>query len=254
MKLGIIAEDVDNILHQTIGLIRRTGINIEVLNPELSNQEMLDCGFDCCFIKSSSYKAIDCARTLQNRGVYILNDLNIIDSLRDKSYVYQQLVTNGLKIPDYNLVNSLDCMTKNIKDYPLVIKPVFGSRNNNVITIKSIEDIPSTIDWPVIAQKYIPFDIEYKGYRIGDSIFLSPESSIQYENQSQIEKNKLFPLITQCGNILGLDLYSIDILFYQNQWYVIDLNISGSFNSMLDSANLIAKYIINKIPQKIYQK
>lgn len=103
-----------------------------------------------------------------------------------------------------------------------------------------------------IIQDFVKPDSEIKVYVIGRQTFLkdiknpccSPSSKkiLSGKLLSEIKKSAI-----QIGRLSGLEIYNVDILIKDSQFYIVDVNDFPSFKKIPKAAGKISDYLIQKV-------
>lgn len=151
-----------------------------------------------------------------NRGYY-LNDLT------DKYSIQQKLYNNKIMVPQLLSADSL-----NRYSFPIMCKS--KSHANFIIaifTLSTFTDIMLKYNvGDFYLERFIKCTRELKAYFVKDKTFL-------YDNENNFKYFKeLNETLRKIGNLLNLEVFSVDILLTENAFYVIDVNpAAGLFNS-----------------------
>lgn len=212
-----------------------------------------------CILTSKDNKYVDHIKKIINQADYeikVIDELNIL-SLKEDDIVYS-LITNNLTLDIYKFnylinkefyskkLNKKDIqimLIENNVNTPKILKkvnvyPVYFKENKHEGFVKMLNNEEELFSLTkqindFYIEEYINFHKEIKCYYIYGHI---------YDKNIEIFDNEILSICNNVAKILGLDIMSLDILFNDNNYYVIDVNQSpGFYLSDIARLNLIKK-------------
>lgn len=149
----------------------------------------------------------------------ILNKKFFLKNL-DKEKVQRILLNNQINVPkiiELNKITDTKVIVKS-KNHTLPVN-IFENKKelNKFLANKNICDF--------YVEELIDKDNEYKIYFVKGKVFF-------YDNVQQIYDENLYKTLQLISEILKLDIYSTDVLFKDNKFYIVDINsVTGLFMS-----------------------
>lgn len=159
------------------------------------------------------FDKLDSSRcTILNKDFFLLN--------LDKKKVQELLLNNNINVPkiiDFNKTTNQKLILKS-KNHTLPVH-IFESHKelDNFLINYNANDY--------YAEEFIDSDTEYKIYYVNGKMFF-------YDNTKPICDKQLNNSFNQISKMLKLDIFSADILFKDNKFFIIDINpAAGLFMS-----------------------
>lgn len=226
-------------------------VTVEILDLAKININIgsITKSFDLICSMSRDPRIIQILPVYQARGVKVINSTDSLCKVLNKGLTYTLLANNGISIPDTHIVGNLMMSTK----YPFILKNLRHDSKSlrNNISINSIENLPATYETPAIIQEPIVSpDYHVKCYAIGQKIFIKNLHSLRQEDfgncywSCSYDVKVLKEISLRIGEILGLEVYNIEVLKANGQCFVIDVNDFPSFEGVPEASQEIVKYII----------
>lgn len=171
---------------------------------------------------------------------FLLNDKDLINLIIEKINKNQcKILNKGFYLKKYNKENVQNILLKNQINAPKIVdfneninKKVILKAKYHTLPVNIFENMTelkkflldkNTCDF--YAEEFIEKDIEYKIYYVNGKIFF-------YDNIETFYNEKLNKTLQLIGKILELDIYSVDVIFAKEEFYIIDINTAtGLFMS-----------------------
>lgn len=259
MKIGLVAVPEHPQVQRVIKEIRKRSHNIELLNPNEMFFDYLNMSFDYDLyaLKVKSDSALHAIEIAEELGINTINRSEAIRKTQDKILCDVILRKNDIPIPHSYFTEGFESLHK-LKDkltFPLVYKPYKGS-HNDATKVHNFEELADFgAENLLYFQEYVENDgYDWKVYVADDQVFgikrFSPFVKI-YEDKANEDRKRfdvsedLAETILKIGDIFGLDIYGVDVVFRDDQYIIIDVNDFPGFRGLRDAPNAIANSIIN---------
>lgn len=129
-----------------------------------------------------------------------------------------------------------------------------------------IEELPDYF-FPLLVQQYIPKELEIRSFYLGGVFYNAAiisqndkKTICDFRNYNYEIPNRIIPVelpvlleqkLSNLMKILNMDTGSIDIIFYKNEYYFLEINPVGQFDMISYPCNYqldrhIAKFLITK--------
>jgi len=208
-----------------------------------------------CLVRGSvmlSEAGMGILRTLQEYGVYCVNDINSMEFCRNKFTTALSLEKHKINSPKTALLSSVDSIDLALKKvggkFPVVIKTISGAEGIGVSIVDSYQSLKSVLQslWKheaeLIIQEYIVSDFDVRSVVVhgeivasmkrlkGDKDFRTNKSlgndSEDYKLSKEEEK-----IIKRAFKISGCDVAGVDHLVRNGKPMVLEVNGSPGFSA-----------------------
>lgn len=207
-------------------------------------------------LSSSKNKYNDHINKIINEADYKIHVTNDLNDINIDSVIYS-LITNydfRVDISKYNkfINNNFFIRNLNKKDIQLLLKdngintpniyskieqyPVYVKENKHEGLVNLINDSSEYVSENSYAEEYIEYDKEDKYYYVFGKV---------YDTFTEISDEFIIELCCKIVKILSLDVMSIDVLYKDDKYYVIDVNHSPGFYK----SDIARKELIRKIKE-----
>lgn len=193
----------------------------------------------------SQIKVINICDYLNNCGNFEINFSDVIYFLCNDNYLNNliiekldkiqcKILNKGYYLKNYNKEKVQKKLLKNQINTPKIVD--FNEKINKKVILKAkTHTLPVNIFENMVelkkfllnknmsdfyAEEFIEKDIEYKIYYVNDKIFF-------YDNIETFYNEKLNKTLQLIGEIFELDIYSVDVIFVGEKFYIIDINSSS---------------------------
>lgn len=262
MKIHIIADWLNPTMKTMVGLLGQRGVDVQCLFPEQQTMLLSDIhnDADLYLLKSGTEMALSLAGCLHVQGANIINPYPLVAMLRNKIIVTKALQAAGLPIPETVFSAKPDEVRALLSRGPLLLKPYRGSRGIGIRLVRNADELGELpTDEPILAQQYLPPDgPDHKLFRIGNQFFgvkrVWPLRSYEDKLGTPFElDNTLLDIATRVGQVFGIDLYGLDVIYSQGRPYVVDVNKFGSYMGVPNAPQHLADYIYSA-GQRVVQR
>lgn len=184
----------------------------------------------------------------------------------------------GIDYPDSIVTRKKDDLIQFISAHSKVItktisNPVFLDENNSSfgmyttrLTLHDIKQYPNTF-FPMYVQEQIPKEYEIRSFYIDGSFYSAAilsqnddQTKLDFRRYNHTKPNRVVPYhlpseierkLTELMNRLNLLTGSLDLIYYQNKYYFLEVNPVGQFDMISTPCNynlgeIIAKHLISK--------
>jgi ribosomal protein S6--L-glutamate ligase len=252
MKIHIISDWLNPTIQATLTALGKRGVEIRCLFPE--EQMMLLSEIrndaDLYVLKSGTELALGLAGCLHMQGAAIINPYPTVAMLRNKIIVTQALHAAGLPVPATYVTANPDELLPILGRGPLLLKPYRGSRGEGIRLVRNADELGELpAGAPILAQQYLaPDGPDHKLFRIGQRLFgvkrIWPLRSYDDKTGTPFEPDQtLRDLALRVGEIFGIDLYGLDVIYSDGRPYIVDVNKFGSYVGVPNGPQYLADYI-----------
>ena len=240
--------------------LRKWGHEVDLLEPQatvtclsdLANQD-----YDAYVLRTQSDgPGMSILEAAEAVGIPTINNSRSIRLVRDKTIASAFAHAHGLPIPlTYFVAHPRLLKQISPGDYPLVVKPTYGSSCRGIYRVDSPADlatleIAEANDSFFLAQRYVEntgFDI--KLYVAGTEVYAVSKRSPLHPDV-EVDK-RLIPLTPELrklalrvGKIFGLDIYGLDVVETFRGPMVVDINDFPSFGQVPQAVTLLSSYVL----------
>jgi len=237
-----------------------------IFNQKLSNYSFVFFGFISNFTNEAeivlSYVKSSCIPYMKY-GNFKYKD--------SKAYEMKLIKEAGLPYIPTLLFNELDKRILSIikgKTYPLIAKPIYGSKGNGVTLLENNKDLRmklSLISTPTLIQPFIENDCDYRVIVINNKVQMTIKRSRQKDTKefrnniylgSKFEKSELPEDILKKLEIfshqIDCNILGFDILWNGTDWYIMEYNSAPTYLKFaqelkIDLAEKICTHIKSRI-------
>ncbi|MEU0543946.1 hypothetical protein [Nocardia sp. NPDC005978] len=255
MRVGLITAKPDHpLLSRTAALLIERGHDIEQLPPTaLSPADPADV----YLLKARTPAAIALARTLELRGIPVLNSAAATEFCQDRTQMALRADQAHLPFAGTVALTALSCFDGHL-DTPLVIKSRHSRRDDLVTRVSTPRELSELIPrWagePVIIQDYVPgTGWDHKLWVVGDRVFAALRASEfgSGAGQPDIPQPQPHPwaeLARSVGKVFGLQIYGVDVLEVDGEPLIIDVNAFPGMRSVPGPPEALAELVETHSP------
>lgn len=189
-------------------------------------------------------------------GIPVINSARSVWLTNNTPSIFALIAKEGIPIPSTNFIYNVSKIAnsnKLLKKHKVLIRRDGGlktfSKTDSLSKKLTFHQLESNV--LNIIQEFIKADFEIKVGVIGRQVFLkniknsccsSPFKKILCRKLlSKIEES-----VIQIGKLSGLEIYNVDILIKDSQFYIVDINDFPSFEGIAKAAVKISSYIMQK--------
>jgi ribosomal protein S6--L-glutamate ligase len=236
------------LLADVASLLRRAGAHVEMAVPV--NGERLPAA-DLFVHKYRSGPGMTAGAALHASGARLVNPYPVTALLADKGRTCQLLAAAGLPVPETIVRPQRGQIVELLRGGPVVIKPVYGSRGRGVRVVRSPRELTCDLaDEAVLVQRYhVPDGRDRKLYRIGDDVFCVERPWPSLPTPDRGGRNvpvddDLRHVLVRCGEVIGTDLYGVDVVLSRGRPWVVDASSFPGFKGVPGAAARLAAYAL----------
>jgi ribosomal protein S6--L-glutamate ligase len=134
---------------------------------------------------------------------------------------------------------------------PLIVKAPRGSQGRGITVARRPDDLaPLPAGRPWLAMRYhAPDGPDHKLYRIGDEVFGVRRTFPARTYEDKLGRPfavspELRELVLRCGEVFGISLYGVDVVFSAGQPWVVDMSSFPGFKGVPDAGARLAAYLV----------
>ncbi|MFD1211815.1 RimK family alpha-L-glutamate ligase [Arthrobacter sp. GCM10027362] len=246
------ADDGRSITTEVVRLLRDWRATVDLIHVDTSPGRLADLHpeHDLYVLRTVTDASLSLAGILERQGARCVNPVSVSQTCRDKALVAALLGGAGVPVPESWLVERPHQLAPLLAGGPMVLKPLHGSQGRGVRVVWDPDELLDVgAEVPLVAQRYQPHQgRDRKLYCIGGQLFGVKRQwpATTYE-QKQGEPftvtAELHEIALTVGQVIGTDLFGLDIVISRNQPYVVDVNPFPGFKGVPDAALRLADYI-----------
>lgn len=249
----------DGMPRSVIRQLQAWGHRVDVIRPGgelLELDDLLDRGdHDAWVLKTvSGGPGLGLLEAAAAAGQTTVNDARSIRGVRDKVHAAALAARTGLPVPRaWAAARPLDLARISTAHYPLVVKPADGSSGRGVRLIERPEQLTELgpDEGMLIAQPYVPNSgVDLKVYCVNGRMYgterTSPLAGAPGLPDRPVALDaEVTSIAIRVGEVFGLDLYGLDIVYGPDGPMVVDINDFPSFREVPDAVAGVARAIID---------
>ena len=259
MRLCFFMEDrgpgyVHPVMSKVFDLLRARGCTVDWLFPEerAFSQADFEIEYDLYVLKSSSPTTFQLGAMISTMGGRMVNDFLAIQRIKNKVEVNKLLADRGVPIPESYLTGDLELLKEVVSTKgPLIVKPYNGRHGVGVEIVRTPEELDALeLDSDdVYAQAFKPGDgYDRKTYMVGDRAYASRKAfaageSFLKDAESMEISPEMRDIALRCGEIVGLQIYGVDMIESEDGLWVIDVNGFPGFKGLPGIETVLADYL-----------
>jgi ribosomal protein S6--L-glutamate ligase len=247
------ADNGRSVTTDTVRLLREWRATVDLIHPDSrpSNLAGIHPEHDLYVLRSVTDASLSIAGILEQQGARCVNPVAVSQACRDKARTVALLAGAGIPVPESWIVERPFQLAPLLEDGPLVIKPLHGSQGRGVRMVWDLDELleVGAAEVPLLAQRYQPHQgRDRKLYCIGGQFFGVKRQwpATNYE-QKQGEAFTITPelhaIALAVGQVIGTNLFGLDIVISGGRPYVVDVNPFPGFKGVPDAALRLADYI-----------
>lgn len=242
------------------------GHEVDILEPSSSitrvSELFQESSHDAWVLKSvSDGPGLSLAAAAAAAGLRTINEARAILAVRDKAVAAAVARRHALPFP-LTYFAAVPELLRAVppEHYPLVVKPANGCSGRSVHLVAAPEElveIPArTIGegW-LLAQPYVVNPgVDIKVYNTGGELYATLQRSplhpqVSVAGQLVALTADLARLVTEIGEVFGLDIYGVDVVEGPEGWVVVDVNDFPSFHWVPDAVGRVARTVLRLASQ-----
>jgi ribosomal protein S6--L-glutamate ligase len=241
------------VLLEVYDILRGRGYDVSdgIAEEQVQRLDYMEPEYDLYLLKSHTEVSLSLAGLLHARGAWMLNPYLSCATTQNKVIAARILRAAGIPTPDTWVMGDSTLLEPLLEEHPLFIKPYMGHRGAGVALVHTAEELAAAtagVDYPLLAQKYIPGPGEdLKVYCVGDQVFAvkKPFSSTSFAvpGEPVPVTPEVRDISVRTGIALGLGLYGLDIIESPDGPVVVDVNYFPGYKGVPNAAAVIADYI-----------
>ncbi|MGX1804291.1 ATP-grasp domain-containing protein [Nocardia sp. NPDC055321] len=249
----------DGMPRSVIRQLQAWGHRVDVIRPGgelLELDDLLDRGdHDAWVLKTvSGGPGLGLLEAAAAAGQTTVNDARSIRGVRDKVHAAALAARTGLPVPRaWAAARPLDLARIPTAHYPLVVKPADGSSGRGVRLIERPEQLTELgpDEGMLIAQPYVPNSgVDLKVYCVNGRMYGTERTSPLAGSPGLPDRPvaldaEVTSIAIRVGEVFGLDLYGLDIVYGPDGPMVVDINDFPSFREVPDAVAGVARAIID---------
>ncbi|MFB9369716.1 ATP-grasp domain-containing protein [Kitasatospora sp. NPDC001664] len=264
MRICFLVEELyrnDGIPRDVVRQLADWGHRVDVLRPSgslLALDGLVRAGsHDVWVLKTvSGGPGLGLLEAASAAGLTTVNDARAIRVVRDKVSAAIRAAGQGLPVPPtWAAARPSDLAGIPGDYYPLVVKPAEGSRGRAVRRVDSIDQLASLEaefagEGMLIAQPWVRNSgIDLKVYSADGELFATERTSplVAGERTERAVPlgREVADIVHRIGELYGLDLFGVDVVFGPDGPVVVDVNDFPSFRQVPDAVPRVARAVLN---------
>lgn len=241
-------------MRATIDCLQRAGAEVECAYAEqLWDLAQLPRA-EVVLYKSRSPFWSSLAGALEAQGSLVINSFEATQRTQDKLLAMAYLTRGGLPVPPTWTTLCPKHVGELVGRHPLLLKPRLGQRGEGVRWFghpHDVDELNLAETSPVIQEALRPVGPEIKAYGIGKRVYsfekeFTPVSWMRPGGPIELDP-KLESLVVRVGEVLGLDLFGVDVLPVESGYQVIDVNVFPGFRGIPEAPQRICELVLERL-------
>ncbi|HEX9162149.1 MAG TPA: ATP-grasp domain-containing protein [Thermoanaerobaculia bacterium] len=243
---------VHPVISEVMRDLERRGWHVDarITENEPLSIEDLRVEHDLYVLKSSSPMTDQVAALIAANGGRTLNDIAAVQRIRNKIWVDKFLRDRGIPIPESYLGRATDLQSVLEQRGALIIKPIGGRHGVGVRLVRDVRGLHEASHGDgVYAQEFKSGDgFDRKIYVAGGEVWASKKafaSGASYMANAQPVRltPEMRSVALRIGQLLGLEIYGIDMIESEDGLWVVDVNGFPGFKGLSGVEPVLASYI-----------
>lgn len=259
MRICFFMEDrgpgyVHPVMSVVFTLLEARGCVVEWYYPEerVYSLDGFQIQHDLYVAKSSSPMTFQLGAIIAAKGGRLLNRFPAIQRIKNKVEVNKLLADRGVPVPDAFLTGDARVLSAVLRAKgSLIVKPYRGRHGLGVRVVRSEDELLALPAAKVglYAELFKSGDgYDRKVYVVGDRVYASKKAFASGESFLQdAEAVEITPemrdIAVRCGEIIGLQVYGVDMIQSDDGLWVIDVNGFPGFKGIPGVEGVLADYI-----------
>jgi ribosomal protein S6--L-glutamate ligase len=229
------------------------GCKVDWLFPEehVFSQAEFAIEYDLYVLKSSSPMTYQLGAMISTKGGRMINDFRAIQRIKNKVEINKLLADNGVPIPDSFLTGDVNLLKEVVAAKgPLIVKPYDGRHGIGVEIVRTPEELDRIdVGAEVYAQLFKQGDgYDRKTYMVGDRAYASKKAfaagqSFLKDAIAMEITPEMRSIALKCGQVVGLQVYGVDMIEAEDGLWVIDVNGFPGFKGLPGIDEVLAEYV-----------
>jgi ribosomal protein S6--L-glutamate ligase len=215
-------------------------------------------------LKSKTPLTLAIARILDLAGAAIVNSVESCELIRDKIVTTALLARAGIPVPPSWATSEAALAKSLVMESAIWAKPRQGSKGRGIRRLDDLKDLaaylesdePSTdicgLPLPLLLQREVPSGgRDLKTYIVSDMVWgVAKPWPIRTVDDKYGVPADVNPDIRAaalaCGEVLGLEIYGVDFLVRDGDFFVVDVNALPGFRGPPEGGRQIAAYLYDR--------
>ncbi len=252
---------------EVIERLRESGATVDLVVPE---NEVVDIRgvrplHDLYVLREKTALNLSVAAILALAGARIVNSVRSCMIARDKIAATSLLAAAGIPVPPSWTTGNAARLKSVFGNQAMWLKPQRGSRGFGVRRIENSDELRDQqvvdaygLPLPIFAQREVPSEgQDVKVYVVGEKAWalkrvypamtMAEKLGTPFEVPRPIREAAL-----ACGRALGLELYGVDFLISDGQFYVVDVNAFPGYKGIEAAPGAIAEFLSGQAQMSFY--
>jgi len=240
--------------------LRQRNVSVSLITiKERIETSTLDAGL--VVARGRSFALLEALAQFEANGIPTINTSNAIARVVDKWRMAQEFQAQDVPAPRTWLCSVTELHDR-VREFPVVIKPVFGDNSRDVILLHDREQL-ERLEWKepfALLQVFVAGDpLDLKLYGINGSVWAMRKPSPLVDCSGAIldepaeelsPSSSLYRLARRCADMFGLTLYGVDCVLGAQGPQVIEVNDFPNYTRVENAGEQIADFVINTLKSK----
>lgn len=256
------APRVSPLTAEIIACLRERGARVDLIVPPDGPLNVADIrpAHDLYVLKEKTPLILSIAGALTVTGAAVVNTFQSCHLTRDKITATALLAAAGVPVPPSWATGRPALLRPLLADGPLWLKPPRGSRGVGVCRLTKPAELdaqgspvdPYGLPLPLFAQREVPSGgRDLKVFVVGDKLWAITRLFPARTLQDKLGMPAPLPPAIEataiaCGRALGLELYGVDFLVTEDQFFVVDVNAFPGYKGVADAPRTLADYLYRR--------
>jgi ribosomal protein S6--L-glutamate ligase len=247
---------------EVVARLVATGAEVDVIGPEDVPLDLagLRPRHDLYVLKSQTPLALSWATALTAVGATVVNTARATALAQDKIATTIMLAGAGVPVPPTWTTGRTSELSPLLERGVLWIKPRGGRAGVGVHRVSSLAEIDIAenpadafgLPVPLFAQREAPSSgHDLKVYVVGRSVWAI---SRPFPARTMLDKlgtpawlpSDVRAAVRRCGEVLGLEIYGVDVLVSGDRFVVVDVNAFPGYKGVAGAPAVLADYLLHR--------
>lgn len=231
-----------------VAALTSDGVSVSTLYPEQLPKDAPLPKADVVVLKDKTPLGREWGRRFHAAGVPTLSPYPATELCRDKLATNQRLAAAGLPVPECRKVERAEDIWELLAAGPVILKPIFGSQGKGIVVVEGPDEVPASLEGLMVQRYFAPDGLDRKIYRIGDEVFcierVWPPKTLEEKQGRLIDLDeRTLAVARACGDVIGSDVYGVDIIEHDGQPWIVDLSSFPGFKGVPDVGAKLAQVV-----------
>lgn len=211
--------------------------DVTYLDADEEHEDLDWSRFDMYRMEKRTPEAVEDLRRAAFNGVETVNPVQATETVINRRRRYDEL-SEYLPVPEaeFGPVSQTEIGA------PAILKKETQWEDGGLEQEVAFEESALERESERMVQEYIDFDTEYKGYWFGDEFRLTELPETEEGGRTEVFDGRDYQAVQgiaeQVQEGTGLNIFGVDVIVSDGQYWLVDVNDEGSYSGISDAAEL----------------